>query len=336
MGARTPRRRAPELARGARSRQRTMLAWSAEKPKPPEPSRDPRGCRRRRPRARRARRRRASRGGSASSTSSPAPCSPTTPCCATRSRAPRRRADERRDRVRAATTPLAALEPQRAAGRVGPPPTGMIRGMSLPDGAREELTALLGDRFATSPSILNLHARDESRFAPARARGRRLRGEHRGGGRDRPDRRRRTACRWSRGGRARSLEGHTLPVDGRRDRRPLGHGPRAGGQPGRPRLPRPGRHPPPRAGGEAGRRGPVLRRRPRRRRHARRHGRHRGVRHPHHPLRHDARERARPRGGARRRLGRAHRHRARASPRPATTSRGCCSARRARSGSSPS
>ena len=37
--------------------------------------------------------------------------------------------------------------------------------MSL-DAAREELAALLGDRFSTSPSVLGLHARDESRFAP--------------------------------------------------------------------------------------------------------------------------------------------------------------------------
>jgi D-lactate dehydrogenase (cytochrome) len=34
------------------------------------------------------------------------------------------------------------------------------------DAAREALAALLGDRFSTSPSVLGLHARDESRFAP--------------------------------------------------------------------------------------------------------------------------------------------------------------------------
>ena len=37
--------------------------------------------------------------------------------------------------------------------------------MSL-DAARGELTALLGERFSTSPSVLGLHSRDESRFAP--------------------------------------------------------------------------------------------------------------------------------------------------------------------------
>jgi D-lactate dehydrogenase (cytochrome) len=34
------------------------------------------------------------------------------------------------------------------------------------DAAREDLTALLGERFSSSPSVLGLHARDESRFAP--------------------------------------------------------------------------------------------------------------------------------------------------------------------------
>jgi D-lactate dehydrogenase (cytochrome) len=34
------------------------------------------------------------------------------------------------------------------------------------DAARDELAALLGERFSTSPSVLGLHARDESRFAP--------------------------------------------------------------------------------------------------------------------------------------------------------------------------
>src|SRR5215207_812791 len=38
--------------------------------------------------------------------------------------------------------------------------------MTLPDGPRDALAELLGDRFATSPSILGIHARDESRFAP--------------------------------------------------------------------------------------------------------------------------------------------------------------------------
>ena len=37
--------------------------------------------------------------------------------------------------------------------------------MSL-DAARGELAGLLGERFSTSPSVLGLHARDESRFAP--------------------------------------------------------------------------------------------------------------------------------------------------------------------------
>ena len=34
------------------------------------------------------------------------------------------------------------------------------------EAARAELSSLLGDRFATSPSVLGLHSRDESRFAP--------------------------------------------------------------------------------------------------------------------------------------------------------------------------
>ena len=34
------------------------------------------------------------------------------------------------------------------------------------EAARSELAELLGARFATSPSVLGLHARDESRFAP--------------------------------------------------------------------------------------------------------------------------------------------------------------------------
>jgi len=38
--------------------------------------------------------------------------------------------------------------------------------MTLPAPALDSLGALLGDRLATSPSILGLHARDESRFAP--------------------------------------------------------------------------------------------------------------------------------------------------------------------------
>ena len=34
------------------------------------------------------------------------------------------------------------------------------------DAATGTLRDLLGERFATSPSVLGLHARDESRFAP--------------------------------------------------------------------------------------------------------------------------------------------------------------------------
>ena len=34
------------------------------------------------------------------------------------------------------------------------------------EAAASALRDLLGDRFSTSPSVLGLHARDESRFAP--------------------------------------------------------------------------------------------------------------------------------------------------------------------------
>jgi D-lactate dehydrogenase (cytochrome) len=85
--------------------------------------------------------------------------------------------------------------------------------MTLPDGAHAALANLLGDRFATSPSILGLHSRDESRFAPREPDGVafphtteevvgvvRIAAEHGV-----------PLIPWGAGS---SLEGHTLPVQG--------------------------------------------------------------------------------------------------------------------------